>query len=256
VTLFAQEFGPITASAGTVTEPVTVVIGVTDVTNPAPADPGTDEETDEEFRIRRNRSLETASSSSVGRLFSQLADLPDVTDLAIYENSTDVTDSRGIPAHNLWVVIEGGAVAEIVETMTKNKTGGKGLVGSVTGTYTETLLRPDGSEFVFIHEMTFDRPTLVPVNVRLNATRKQSGTPVDTALIAQEIAKRTYNIGDNVVAAELYEDAFRAGTTFIPTDLEVSDDGGSTWTDERLVSALDGRYTIDESDVDVTEVIP
>jgi hypothetical protein len=126
----------------------------------------------------------------------------------------------------------------------------------VTGTYTETLLRPDGSEFVFIHEMTFDRPTLAPVNVRLNATRKQSGTPVDTTLIAQEIAKRTYNIGDNVVAAELYEDAFRAGTTFIPTDLEVSDDGGTTWTDERLVSALDGKYVIDAADVNVTEVIP
>ena len=219
ITLFAENFGSVEADAGTVTEPVTVVIGVTGVTNPSAAIVGRDEETDEELRIRRNRSLETPQSSSIGRLFTALASVTNVTDLAVYENDTDVTDSDGIPAHSLWVVVEGGAVADIVETMVLNKTGGKGLVGSVTGTYTETVIRPDGSEFQIVHEMTFDRPTYVPILVRLNATRKDASSPVDEQLIADEIAKRTFVIGENLLAADLYEDARRAGNNFIPTDL-------------------------------------
>jgi len=126
VTLFAEDFGAVEAGPATVVNPVTVVIGVLSVTNALSAVVGIDEETDQELRVRRNRSLETPQSSSTGRMFTALANLPNVTDVAVYENDTDDTDADGIPAHSLWVVVEGGAVADIVESMTKNKTGGKG----------------------------------------------------------------------------------------------------------------------------------
>lgn len=255
VTLFAENFGAVDADPVTVTEPVTVVIGVLSVSNPAAATVGIEEETDEELRIRRNRSLETPQSSSIGRLFTALSNLANVTDLAVYENDTDTTDSDGIPAHSLFVIVEGGATDDIVETMAKNKTGGKGMLGTVTGTWSETVIRPDGSEFVFIHEMTFDRPTVTSIEVRLNATRKDASVPVDTALIAEKIAEKSLNIGENLLANDLYRNAFEAGSGFIPTDLEISDDG-VVWTDGRLISDLDEKYTIDAADVTVTEIIP
>jgi len=99
---------------------------VLSVTNPLAAVVGIDEETDQELRVRRNRSLETPQSSSTGRMFTALANLPNVTDVAVYENDTDVTDADDIPAHSLWVVVEGGAVADIVETMVKNRPGARG----------------------------------------------------------------------------------------------------------------------------------
>jgi len=256
VTLFAETFGAVEADPATVVNPVTVVIGVLSVTNDLPAVVGIDEETDQELRVRRNRSLETPQSSSTGRLFTALANLPNVTDVVVYENDTDITDADGIPAHSLWVVVEGGAVADIVESMTKNKTGGKGMVGAVTGTFNESVLRPDGSTFVIVHDMTFDRPVFVPVLVRLTATRKDAADPVDEALIAQEIAKRVFVIGENLLANDLYRFVFNAGDNFIPTVLEVSIDAGLSWTDGSVLTAPNEKFSIAPADVTVTERTP
>jgi len=255
VTLFAENFGAVEADPDTIVNPVTVVIGVQSVTNPASATVGIDEETDQELRVRRNRSLETPQSSSTGRMFTALASLPNVTDVAVYENDTPTTDSDGIPAHSLWVVVEGGSVAAIVETMTKNKTGGKGMVGSVTGTFSEYFKRPNGTTFTIVHSMTFDRPVDVPVLVRLDATRKDAANPVDEALISQAIAARTFNIGENLLAGDLYRLAFNAGENFIPTNLEISQDGGATYTDGRILSDLNEKFSIAAGDVAVTEII-
>jgi len=255
VTLFAVNFGSVAADPNTIVNPVTVVIGVQSVTNPLAATVGVDEETDQELRIRRNRSLETPQSSSIGRMFTALASVPNVTDVAVYENDTPTTDADGIPAHSLWVVVEGGAVAAIVETMTKNKTGGKGMVGSVTGTFSEPVTRPDGTTFTIIHTMTFDRPVDVPVLVRLDATRKDASDPVDEVLISQAIAARAFNIGENLLAGDLYRLAFNAGDNFIPTNLEISSDGGVTYTDGRILTDLNGKFSIAVVDVAVTEII-
>jgi uncharacterized phage protein gp47/JayE len=255
VTVFAVNFGAIAADADTIVNPVTVVIGVGSVTNPTAATVGIDEETDQELRVRRNRSLETPQSSSTGRMFTALVSVPNVTDVAVYENDTATTDSDGIPAHSLWVVVEGGAVAAIVETMTKNKTGGKGMVGSVTGTFSEPVTRPNGTTFTIVHSMTFDRPVDVPILVRLDATRKDAAIPVDEALISQAIAARTFNIGENLLAGDLYRLAFNAGESFIPTNLEISRDSGATYTDGRILSDLNEKFSIDAGDVAVTEII-
>jgi len=189
-------------------------------------------------------------------MFTALASLPNVTDVAVYENDTPTTDADGIPGHSLLVVVEGGSVANIVETMTKNKTGGKGMVGSVTGSFVEDVIRPNGSIFTIIHTMTFDRPVNVPVLVRLDATRKNDNDPVDEALISQAIEQRKFNIGENLLAGDLYRLAFNAGENFIPTNLEISQDGGATYTDGRITSALNEKFSIAASDVAVTEIIP
>ena len=256
VTLFALAFGAIAADSATIVNPVTVVIGVISVTNPASATVGIDEETDQELRVRRNKSLETPQSSSTGRMFTALASVANVTDVAVYENDTDTTDSDSIPAHSLFVVVEGGAVADIVETMTKNKTGGKGMVGAVTGTFSEVFTRPNGTTFTIVNTMTFDRPTDVPLLVRLNATFVDASQPIDDVRIQQEIAKQVFGIGDNLKAGQLYILAFNAGKNFIPTDLEISRDNGATYTAGQLLAGLDEKFSIAIDDVTVTEVVP
>ena len=104
--------------------------------------------------------------------------------------------------------------------------------------------------------MTFDRPSLVPVRVRLTATRKDAADPVDEALIAQEIAKRVFVIGENLLANDLYRLAFNAGGNFVPTNLEISRDAGSSWTDGSVLTAPNEKFTLDAADVTVTEITP
>lgn len=256
VTLFAENFGAVEADANTITEPVTVVIGVQSVTNPLAAQVGRDEETDEELRIRRNRSLENPATSTTGGLFTALGDLPGVTDLAVYENDQDTTDTeRNITPHTIWPVVEGGAVDDIIEAIAKNKTGGTGIKGTVEGTYNETLFKPNGDEYIIIHELRFDRPTDVPLFVRATITRKDPNVPADLELIKQLLAERSFAINDNAIASDLYRTVYKAGEDFIATDLEISLDG-MAWTDARIESAPDEKFTISTDDITLTEIIP
>lgn len=256
VTLFAENFGAVEADPGTVTEPATVVIGVTSVTNPAAATVGMDEETDQQLRVRRNRSLENPATSTIGGLFTVVGDLPGVTDLEIYENDTDTYDpALDVNAHTIWLIVEGGSVDDIVEAMAKNKTGGTGMKGAVMGTYTETLQKPDGTPYNIIHEMQFDRPTLVDLYIRMTVTRKDSSIPADVDLIEQLLVARDWNINENALASDLYRTVYEAGDTFVATDLEISLDGMTGWTDGKLETMPDEKFRIQEANIDITEVI-
>jgi len=253
VTLFSEVFGAIEADAGTITQPATVVLGVTGVTNTSAAVVGIEEETDEELRVRRNQSLSTPQSSGVGRMMTALGNLANVTDLMVYENDTDSTDSDSIPSHSLWAIIEGGAVNDIAEVMAKNKTSGTGLKGTVSGEYSEQIIRPDGSTYTLVYTMVFDRPTYVDLQVRLDADRKDSEVAVDTELIAEKIADRSFTIGENLATNDLYEDVFKAGSSFVPKNLEVSSDGGGTWVEGFVESEIEEKFRIDADDVTVTD---
>lgn len=256
VTFRAEQFGAVEGFAGATLQQDTIVLGVTALEALGNATVGIDEETPEELRIRRNRSLQNPAYSVIGSLFAKLANLPGVTDVAVYENDTKTDDpATGIEANTIWAVVEGGAQADIVETIVKQKTAGANTKGDEEGTYIETLVRPDGSTFTITHTMRFDREELTPIFVNVTATRKDSDTPIDTALIAQEIANASFNIGDNILATELYRYGYNAGAGFILTDMEISTDD-ITYTDERIVSALDGKFTISAANVTVTEVIP
>lgn len=256
VTLFAENFGAVEADAGTITQPVTFVIGVLSVTNLLAATVGTDEETDQALRIRRNRSLENPATSTVGSLFTILGNLNNVTDLAIYENDQDTTDvERDIPPHTLWVVIEGGSVDDIAEAIAKNKTGGTGLKGDIEGVYIEVLERPNGEEYDIIHIMRFDRPTEVELYVNMTATRKNASDPVNITAIQNALAARQFSINENAIASDLYRTVYQAGDNFIATDLEISIDD-MTFTDGRIESAPDEKFTISAVNVDITEITP
>ena len=254
VTVVAVEFGAIEATAGTITEPVTVVIGVTNVTNPGDAEIGQAEETDAELRVRRNKSLASPATSTLGGLFSAVGNISGVTDLIAYENDTDDYDAElDLKKHSIWVVVEGGTVADIVEVLAKNKTGGTGIKGDESGTYTETLTTPSGVTREIVHTLKFDRPIDVQLYVRLDVTSKTAGDPPPTDLIKSYLSSRDFLIAENVLASDLYRNVYEAGTNFIPTDLEVSDDG-MTWTDGRLLVGAQGKFTLSESDITVMDI--
>jgi len=255
VTLFAEEFGALAADASTVTEPVTFVTGVLTVTNPLAATPGVDEETAEELRIRRNRSLENPSTSTIGGIFTAVTQVAGVTDLAAYENDTDVYDAiLDIDPHTMWVIVEGGAVDEIVEAIAKNKTGGTGLKGAVTGDYVETLYKPNGDPYIITNTMLFDRPTEIPLYINVTATRKDPAIPVDAAAIENALVAREWAINENALASDLYSTVYSTGSTFVATDLEVSLDG-ITYVATSVETAADEKYAVDVADIVVTEVI-
>lgn len=255
VTFESVTLGAVQGLIGAGLEQVTILTEVTTLAASVSATVGIDEETDEELRIRRNKSTENPAFSTIGSLTSKILDLDDVVDAFVYENKTSTYDATlDLNSHSIWAIVEGGEIADIVETMARQKTGGTGIKGTVTGTYTETIVRPDGSTFDIIHEMKFDRPVITELYVNVNATRT-TPNPVDTALIADNIASRRFTIGEAIHASSLYTEGAKLGTGFYLSDLEISDDS-ITFTDEQLDGIAAGRYNILSANVTVTEVIP
>lgn len=255
VTLYSEEFGAYSALVGTVTNPLTIVLGVISTTNPAIATTGEDEETDEELRIRRNLSLSAPLTSSLGGLYSALGDISDVTDLKIYENYSDSVDAvLTLDAHTLWCIIEGGSTTDIAEILAKTKTAGAGLKGTVTGTYAEVITLPDGTTFTYTHTMLFDRPSDEALHIQLDVTRKDVAIPIDTDLIKAALVAHVFNISETVYVGELYTDVYGSGDTFIATDIEVSLTGGAPWVESSLSPDPDGRLVISTGNITITEI--
>ena len=255
VTMSAEVFGSVAADADTITTLATIVIGVLSATNPLAAVPGRDEETDEELRTRRNQSLAAPATSTTGGLFAALGNLTGVTDLVVYENDTDTVDATlSLAAHSLWCVVEGGSIADIVETIAKNKTGGTGLKGTVTGTYTETQYKPDGTPYHIVHEMAFDRPVEVPMYITLTV-EAEAGVFVDTDAIKAALVARAYSISEIAMASNLYKTVYAVANNFTATLLKISDDD-ITYTDGALEPAADGVFTISTTDITITDITP
>jgi uncharacterized phage protein gp47/JayE len=255
VTLVSEDFGAVAADADTITSPADVVLGVVSVTNTLAATIGRDEETDPELRARRNRSLQAPATSTTGGLFSALGNLLGVTDLVVYENDTDVLDAeRDIAAHTIWCVIEGGTTADIIETLAKNKTGGTGIKGSVTGTYLEVLYKPDGTPYHIAHDMAFDRPVDVPLYVTLTVEGPAGGV-IFADEIKEAIAAHEFHIASSITAGNLYDPAYSVSDDYIVTLLQISDDD-ITYTDGILSPGYNGLFSLDVTNITITDITP
>lgn len=255
VTFFAQDFGKVTGLIADTFTQLTPELGVLSITADAVAVIGRDEETPEEFRQRRNRSLENPATGSTGAIFAKVAQLTGVADLNVGENDTKIDDVlTGIPANSIWLVAEGGAVSEIVEVMVKQKGGGTGTKGSVIGRYIETLIRPDGTTLQIAHDMQFDRPVYKPLHINLTAKRKVTNDPVDLDTLKEALAKRVMHIGEEIDANEFYADGYGVGrVNYVLTNLKISIDG-ITFTDAELSPGFQGKFTLDVANISITEV--
>lgn len=256
VTLYAVEFGAVTAEAGTITTPSTIVSGVASVTNAAAATAGRDEETDEALRIRRAAAVQSPSQNTLGKLYSVIGQLNGVTDLLIYENDTAATDAvRSIDPHTLWVIVEGGEVADIVEALALNKPGGTGLKGSTSGDYATTVVLPSGAELPLVHTYYFDRPSGVNLYVELTVEHDDAGGVVDVDAVKAAIVSRGAAIAEALSAGDLYEYAYRPADDYTVTLLKISDDD-VTYTDGQLSPGYSSRFALDAARITITDITP
>lgn len=144
------EFGPILGPAGSISDIVTPISGITGVTNTLDAELGRDLETDAEFRARRALLLRQAGEATVGAIRSDLLALSGVDEVRIFNNPSGVTDADGLPAHSFEVVIRGGDDQEIVDEIFNSEPAGIQSVGTNSGTATDI----EGAT----HTVQFSRP--------------------------------------------------------------------------------------------------
>ncbi len=116
--------GPTVGLAFQVTEIVTAVSGWDNVTNLLDAVLGTDIETDAAFRIRRELLLTLSGKGTVDTIRAKLLLVTGVTAAIVFENTTDVVDSNGVPAHGIEAVVLGGTDLAIAQAIFDDKAAG------------------------------------------------------------------------------------------------------------------------------------
>ena len=250
----AVDWGVIGATIGSITTPVTILTEVTSLTNPTAAVEGRDEETDIELRKRRNKLLGYRATSLISSIIGKILNLENVADCIVYENKTDVYDAvRDIDAHTIWIIVDGGEVAQIAQIIATDKSIGCGLKGSVTATYQEDFLRSNGTTRIHYHEVNFDRPTETEIYIKLDVTKRLPTDIIDTDAIKTALSNLLFNIAQNITATELYATIYSAGNTFIASNLQLSLDD-ITYVSDLLNADYSERLVIIDTQITITEI--
>lgn len=254
VTFESVDYGTITADINTINQQVTILTEIDSLTNPNPAVPGRDEESDQILRERRNKILEVNAYSTIGSIVGKILTLDNVIDVCPYENKTKIDDEIiGVPANSYWLIVKGGEIDQIAEVIAKDKTGGTGLKGQIEFNYVENFVRQDGSIRPIIHEVNFDRPTEKDIYLKFNVKRRIPTQSIDIENIKNTLANKSFYIAQNITVTELYATIYSASSNFIATDLQVSKDNIS-FVDNLLIAGYDEEFVIKQENIEITEI--
>lgn len=239
----AAQLGAIEALPNTINVMETIVAGVASVNNPAANYiTGNQGESSSAFRLRRAKSMAVPSQGFDESLESQLNSLDTVTQAKVYDNRTSA-EVNGIPAHTVWVVVEGGQPDEIGRTIYNNLPPGIPMKGSQS----VVISKQNGD----IQTIFYDLPSAVPLYIQM--TIKNFGTtPLDTDYIKEQLALTTYNIGQTATTSQISADVGDIlGDTGTPYNITISTDN-TDWVEYATPTGLDEYFTISTDNISIT----
>jgi uncharacterized phage protein gp47/JayE len=194
-----ETIGPIYAGIGDISIIVTPTAGWESVTNEVEAVMGLPVEIDSELRARQYLSVALPSHSLFIGTVAGVANIPGVTRYKGYENTSNVTDSNGIPGHTICMVVEGALDSDIAWAIYANKGGGCGTYGTTT----IAVLDPYSQITTNIH---FYRPEYIDIDVlvQLTALTGYTSAVEDNMKAAIATYLDSLQIGEDVTISALY----------------------------------------------------
>lgn len=243
----AKDSGAVEVTPNTITNMVTIVAGVSGVSNPASQYiTGTAQESNADFRIRRNKSTAISGKGFYDNLLGDLLSVPLVTAAEVYENDGNIMEiPQEASTSAIWCIVEGGLNEDIGQVIYANKTIGCKQVGNTTVNVT----RADGSNFV----ARFDRPQTQPLYLQLSIKSKLT-TPPDVNYIKDElVSKMEFDIFAAVDSSEITASVITIEPTVYVINSKVSTDG-STWVDYVEPSSKDRFFVLSANNINITVV--
>lgn len=235
----SQNMGLVQPIIGTIQNQVTKVLGVTSVNNSvAPTSLGRNEESDVEFRIRRNRSTAVRGQNNYDTMTGQLLQIKDVLDARVFVNNTNnpdtsVTDiAGGVPARTIWVIVDGGGANDKIGEVIYQNSAGLPTFESPTCVSVD-ITTVSNQNYV----VNFDRTASVDFYIRFDV-KNISGIAI-TDDMKNDIREHIYNnlqisMGEPVETSEITNLASQAllaiDANMYALNVEVSIDGAN-WTD-------------------------
>lgn len=235
VTATCANSGAVAAVAGSITKINTPTRGWTAVSNANAATVGTAAETDAELRVRQAQSVAIPALTPFDAIDGAIANVTGVTRHKLYENDTGSVDSDGIPAHSIAVIVDGGDVTEIAQTIRGKKGQGVATYGSTTVTVPDKYGNP--------HAISFSRSTDVPIYVGITLKVFTGYTTQIGEQIKQAIADyiNSLTIGDDVLISRLYS----------PANLGVVSGGNSKYYDINALAIGKSAETLAAANINI-----
>lgn len=242
--------------ANTIVEIVTPAVGVNSVTNPLGTLYGREAENDADLRQRFANTFSVGSSTVDGLRTKLLNEVPGVRAALVFENKNDVADEEGRPPHSFEAVVYGGDEAEVVRAIFEGKPGGIRAYGKNEF----TIIDESGNEQV----IAYSKAVPIPLYVRVTVHRDGQFPAISLGqkMVKSEVIKYIggldddgidYNglgMGDKVVVAKMAGNIFYNVPGVKDCIIELSKDGGATWTKENItvgrleVAATDGEKVV------------
>lgn len=240
----ASQIGFVQIVPNTLTIAVTVVLGVVSVNNPSdPYAIGQDQETDAQFRVRRQQSTAIPAQGVLQSLFGGLNTITGLLEAVIYENITNITDANGVPAHSIWVIVDGGSDDDVANMIYRYRSFGCGM----KGTEIVPVDQVDGTTF----DIQFERAVSQDLYITMNLHSLSSGA-IDTVAIKQFLADNyilgIYDSADITAIAALIH--------VYSTDLVASDIGVSNvnayYANQILPTNLYNKWVVTTGKITIT----
>lgn len=229
------------AEAGTLTVIATPVSGWNAVTNDDAATPGQDIESIAALRIRREQALSPGGSRTRGAIRAKLILVDGVLSAEVFENTSSITDSDGIPPKAIRAVVWDGSPAaasndDIAQAIYDHKAEGILAHGSESGTARDSTFGP---VTVF-----FDRATASDITVAVNI-QSDAGVAIEDVKAAI-LAQMPDRVGQEVTYHRLAASVFSVAGVDDYVSFTVN--GGTA----DLAAVQNRIYLLDESDITVT----
>ena len=201
--------GPIAAAPNTITVIPKALAGLDRVSNEFAAILGTDEESRTDFEVRRRGSVALNSKNTNSATYGAVADLPDVIDVYVIDNPTDVTVNVGstnypVIRNSILVSVVGGDSEAIAKTILAKAGSGCSFNGNTEITVYDT---ENHSSRPPEYKVKFLRPKQVPIYFQVELENKammsfQEEDAIKSAILkALESGSTKARIGQAVIAS-------------------------------------------------------
>ena len=247
----SQYMGLVQPTIGTITNQSTIVLGVTNVINSvAPTTLGVEQESDNNFRIRRNRSTAVKGQNNNDAMLGQLLELDGVSDARTFINipGNDDYDSN-LPDYVVWAIVEGGSNSDIANVIYQNSTG-----LPTHGTISVDVLSVAGQVF----NTKFDRANPVALYIKFDYQSIVTPAISDTMPIKEEMVQNlTYALGQDAetsiitdVARNAIENNRNGGFAL---NVKISLDG-TNWSDYIQSTSIQNKFVVDTSRISINVI--
>lgn len=225
--------GQIQTTPNTIQTIVTVTLGIASANNPTTASDveGIPEETDPQLKIKQAKSYFLQAVAPADAIRAALLAVSGCVDAYVAENDT-ASPALGVPAHGLWIIVNGGSPVNIATAIYRKKNPGCAL----TGAQSYSVVRPQGNTAL----MQWDNALVETLYVRATLYPRIPGQSFDVTADGIALAAAlTYKLGQNPNSGDIALAMSVIEPLAIVTDAQVSVDG-TVW--EQIVTPSDFQH--------------